>query len=396
MSLEILYPINTQLPSPRANSIQVVNTCHALCRSGITVHLLARREGSLDQAAVLDYYGLPPDDRLHLHFLPTALPGNPRVFNLTYQVSMLRRLVALRRPGVRQCLFTRDLLCASTALRLRRVLKLPVAFEVHALNHWTNPLFTNTKGSAIRLARLKGRERYVYGRASALVAISEGCRAALEETFDVTTPVDVIHDGTSLFIDPRSKTDSGDPRLLYVGQFYPWKGVETAVRAMGNLPGLSLDLYGGDYFTAAADIARLKGCAAEVGASESVVFRGYVPPGRIRDIMAQQYIGILPAADNVMGRHFISPLKLFEYMGCSIAVVASDLPPIREIITHGRNGLLFAPGDPADLARQIRRLVDDPTLTRSLVLTAYQDAKGYSYDRRAERLRATLERVVPR
>ena len=39
---------------------------------------------------------------------------------------------------------------------------------------------------------------------------------------------------------------------------------------------------------------------------------------------------------------------------------------MRELVEHGRNGLRFAPGDAASLAAQLRRLVEEPSLLRTL------------------------------
>lgn len=47
-------------------------------------------------------------------------------------------------------------------------------------------------------------------------------------------------------------------------------------------------------------------------------------------------------------------------MACAVPVIASDLPVIREIITPDRDGKLFRPGRPAELARCMRLLIDYP------------------------------------
>lgn len=47
-------------------------------------------------------------------------------------------------------------------------------------------------------------------------------------------------------------------------------------------------------------------------------------------------------------------------MGCGCAVVASELPAIRDVITHEQTGLLAKPGEPMDFANKIAELLDNP------------------------------------
>jgi glycosyltransferase involved in cell wall biosynthesis len=49
--------------------------------------------------------------------------------------------------------------------------------------------------------------------------------------------------------------------------------------------------------------------------------------------------------------------------GCPVA--ASALPPVREFVVDGENGVLFEPGNPEAIARGIERLLADPALSRS-------------------------------
>jgi glycosyltransferase involved in cell wall biosynthesis len=63
---------------------------------------------------------------------------------------------------------------------------------------------------------------------------------------------------------------------------------------------------------------------------------------------------------------YASPLKLFEYMALSRAIVAPDAPNIREILTHNADALLFEPENPKSLGEAIRALVGDPALRARL------------------------------
>jgi glycosyltransferase involved in cell wall biosynthesis len=86
-------------------------------------------------------------------------------------------------------------------------------------------------------------------------------------------------------------------------------------------------------------------------------------------------------------------LKLFEYMAAGRAIVASDLPAIREVLTDGVNGLLVAPGDADALAAAIRRLAADAPLRLRLGAAAGKDASSYTWGRRAERLEELFAQV---
>jgi glycosyltransferase involved in cell wall biosynthesis len=57
-----------------------------------------------------------------------------------------------------------------------------------------------------------------------------------------------------------------------------------------------------------------------------------------------------------------------EAMASGIPVVASRIGGLPYTVSDGATGLLFEPGDPADLARQIARLLDDPPLRRRMGL----------------------------
>ena len=66
----------------------------------------------------------------------------------------------------------------------------------------------------------------------------------------------------------------------------------------------------------------------------------------------------------------VPPLKPLEAMALGRPVVASDLPPLREIVTNGvpgqDRGLLVPAGDAAALADALTHLVHDPDLRRRL------------------------------
>jgi glycosyltransferase involved in cell wall biosynthesis len=90
---------------------------------------------------------------------------------------------------------------------------------------------------------------------------------------------------------------------------------------------------------------------------------------------------------------FTSPIKLFEYMAAGCAIVASDLPAIREILGESE-AVWVKPGDAASIALGIAALAADPVRARQLGEGAREKARRYTWEARALRLKALLERIA--
>ncbi len=61
-----------------------------------------------------------------------------------------------------------------------------------------------------------------------------------------------------------------------------------------------------------------------------------------------------------------APGVVFEAFAAKVPVVATDLGGLSECVRHGENGLLFALEDASDLARQLRRMGEEPGLLEEL------------------------------
>jgi glycosyltransferase involved in cell wall biosynthesis len=78
----------------------------------------------------------------------------------------------------------------------------------------------------------------------------------------------------------------------------------------------------------------------------------------------------------------MSPLKIFEYMASKKAIVASDLPVLREILSE-TNAILVAPDDLEAWKDAIRKLKDN-TLRKKLGSAAHKAFRSkYTWDIRA-------------
>ena len=85
---------------------------------------------------------------------------------------------------------------------------------------------------------------------------------------------------------------------------------------------------------------------------------------------------VLPSVVASSGDQEGSGLVAVEGLGCGCAVVAFDLPAVRDSIINGHTGLMAEPENAADLAAKFAMLLDDDVLRRSLADAGQRHAIG--------------------
>ena len=383
--MRLLYLADIRFPMERANGIQTIETCHALARRGIEVELVVRRSDARSDAECLAFFDLAPHPNLQIR----------RVASRGRLVFLAHALGALLSEW--DVVYTRDLLVADLA---RRISKAPVVYEAHTVAavfaaersemYVAGPADTVHAGtrkapSASKLARLDRRERRVCTRVSGLVTITHALLASLQERHGTLAPSLVAPDGCRVPESmPAAPAPSGRALIYYIGQLYPWKGVDVLVHAMQHVDA-ELVVVGG--LPPEPDLDRLRRLAGELSIADRVHFRGFVPPAELDAERLKASIFAVPNLDSTTARLYTSPLKLFEAMASGRPIVASDLPSIREVLTHEDNALLVPPGDAKALAATIERLLGDASLRARLAKHAFEHAKNYSWEARADRIR---------
>src|SRR5215467_4164488 len=117
-----------------------------------------------------------------------------------------------------------------------------------------------------------------------------------------------------------------------------------------------------------------------LGLQHLVTLWGLIPHSKMAATLSRARISVCPLLRIPKFMNNI-PVKVFESWACGLPVIATDLPPIRPFFGARGIGLLVKPGDPQDLAKAIRHLLDAPELieeygrrARQMVLTRYNAA----------------------
>jgi len=97
----------------------------------------------------------------------------------------------------------------------------------------------------------------------------------------------------------------------------------------------------------------------EKGLTESFQFLPYTDYLKVVGYLNRARIGIipLPPYDKFMKN---IPLKMFEFMGCGLPMVLSDLPPSRQFIENQDCAIAVEPDNTREYAEAIRALLADP------------------------------------
>jgi len=75
------------------------------------------------------------------------------------------------------------------------------------------------------------------------------------------------------------------------------------------------------------------------------------------------------------------PNALLEAMACGCCVIASRVGGVPELVRDGHNGLLFEPGNVAELAAKLEHVINNPDLRRRLAAEAARTAaEGFSIE----------------
>jgi glycosyltransferase involved in cell wall biosynthesis len=186
------------------------------------------------------------------------------------------------------------------------------------------------------------------------------------------------------------------PTIGFVGTFGLWHGVleipEIVERVAARRPDIRWVLIGDGQLRGEmeADLGRR-------GLLHLVELPGIVPHDEAIQLLAASDAFISPHVPNPDGtRFFGSPTKLFEYMGLSRPIVASDLEQIGEILAHERTALLTEPGDAAAQADAVLRLIGDPDLGATLAKAALTEAEErHSWKAHVRRILDAAEHATP-
>lgn len=190
----------------------------------------------------------------------------------------------------------------------------------------------------------------------------------------------------------RSFMADGTLRLVYAGALSPIYELDVVLDAVARLVDadgaldVRLELYGRDF-----EEVPLRDQVARLGIGDRVTFHGRIPLDEVPAAIAAADIGLAPTRRSPFTDYSLST-KAYEYAAMGKPVVATRLPMV--VRTFGNDVVTYEPGDAADLARAIRRIVEEAGAREALVARALDRVRGLSWDVEALGYLALVDRLT--
>lgn len=269
-------------------------------------------------------------------------------------------------------------LVAGPALSAARRRHRPFVYEVRDL--WENAAVDLGKLSegSLGYRAAQAIDSYVLKRADAVTVICDSMRVELAARLGRNDRLFIANNGVDLAaLRPEPAEASrrrwnlplDTPVLGFIGTLQPYEGLDLLIDALPDL----LQRTSGVHLMITGDgnhEAELRAQVAQRGLDRHVTFTGRIAHEDVSYAYAASDLLVYPRRHTETTR-LTTPLKPLEAMALGKVVLASDLPPFRELLSPGR-GMLFAAGQRADLITKTAQLLDDAELRRRLAAAALE------------------------
>jgi len=198
----------------------------------------------------------------------------------------------------------------------------------------------------------------------------------------------VIHNGIDHRAFPMAVgSKSLHPMITYFGRIKRYKCpdhlLEAFARIADQFPTAELFFVGdGDY------IPSLQRQATELGIASRVHWTGRVSEEEKIAYLSRSWCVVNTSMKEGWG------ITTIEANACGTAVIAADVPGLRDAVADGVSGLLYRFGDIEALSKAIALVIGDPALREKLSSGAIEWARQFSWDTSAEQMLALCQQIT--
>lgn len=297
----------------------------------------------------------------------------------------IREVIALERPDILHVHSPVFLVFPAWWNALKR--GIPLIYEVRAFWEDADVEHGAYEPWSWRYRLMAAMENWACRSATQVAVLCGGLKNDLAERGIPAAKLTAVFNGVNLK-DFRAQPPDPEYRTLwnlegkrvigFVGSFFSYEGLDLLVQAMAEVartrPDLALLLVGGGRTEGV-----LSNLIERLGMRDKVIMPGRISHDRIAGVYGLIDVLAYPRR-SIRLTELVTPLKPLEAMAMGKPVIASDIGGHRELIDHGKTGLLFAAGSVPALSETLGMVLDDSRLRSNLAVQASAWIRKHSWD----------------
>ncbi len=215
--------------------------------------------------------------------------------------------------------------------------------------------------------RIAPLARRIWRNAAAATAVSSFVQELAQEAY--ARPVTRILNGIDLTDAPVEPEPPHSPtRLLFIGRLNPQKNPVFLIEALGHLRTLAWHL---TFIGDGPLMGEVREAIARNGLAERVTVTGWQEPAAVHRILAKSDILCMPSISEGL------PIVGIEALKYGLAIVASDIPGLRDVLDDGVNGASVPLGDLVAYVAQLGRLIENPEALAAMKRASWEKARRF-------------------
>lgn len=230
-------------------------------------------------------------------------------------------------------------------------------------------------------------EYFVIKLSPRVIVVTEAMREVLIKNGVDRNKISVVYDGVDIDEFSSKKEKKDFIKIVHHGGICPHDGVPLIPKAAKHVLAKCPDTK--FYILAEGiDMHNVKRSVAESNVGNSFVFTGWVSYEDMKEHLRTSDIGLIARTD-IQPNNTVITLKLLDYWASGNAVVAPRLRGISEVSTHGKDILLFEPGNEKSLADAIIKLIEDKKLLKRLQENGNKTVQDFDWPLLAKKIADT-------
>ena len=366
--------------------------------SQFSVTFLTRREGVDLKGVRTARYPSPEDKRETAEVLLAPVEKVLRYGRAVLEAGLTMRnsgyvpkLIVVH-PGWGEALFLRDIWPSAKIITYGEYYYQPDGGDIGF-----DPMFPVTPHGLARTRMMNTHLLLAHAQADAILSPTQWqksrhpdfLQSRIETIFDGIDTTRVVPDRAARFTLPNGRSIGAEDEVItYIGRnLEPHRGFHVVMRALPELlarrPNAQIVIVGGTEVSYSPNPPRPHESWKDYMLAQVPLGEGAERVHFVGKLLYSDYLSLLQlsSAHLYLTFPFVLSWSCMEAMAAGCLMIGSDTAPVREVIRHGENGLLFPFHDTAALVETVCAALDDPEQGQRLRAAARQTVVD-SYDLR--------------